>query len=222
MILFIILALLWAVPVWAVPAFDAANATGATEVDTVSTAITVAGSNRLMIGCASVSDEARSISSFTYDSVALTSVLTVAETGRVETAMYRLIAPNTGAHNLTVLLDASVGSVAVGGMSFTAANQSTPLDAAASDSDLTVDTGTVVVSSAATDLVAGCFGKEGVAATAGDTSRASAGTLSLVTQTGAASVTLDWSWADSSQYWAAVGVSINPLGSVRSRPIIFQ
>jgi hypothetical protein len=198
MILFIILALLWAVPVWAVPAFDAANATGATEVDTVSTAITVAGSNRLMIGCASVSDEARSISSFTYDSVALTSVLTVAETGRVETAMYRLIAPNTGAHNLTVLLDASVGSVAVGGMSFTAANQSTPLDAAASDSDLTVDTGTVVVSSAATDLV------------------------SLVTQTGGASVTLDWTWADSFQYWAAVGVSINPLGSVRSRPIIFQ
>jgi hypothetical protein len=195
-ILIIALVLLWSHPAWAVPVFDAANATTITEVDTVSTSITVAGTNRLMIGCATFNAD-RSISSFTYNSVGLTSVLSDFVATRQETAMYRLT---------------------VGGMSFTGAHQTVPLDTAVSDADLTEASATVAPSSATTDLVAGCFGKEGVAATAGDTSRASAGTLSLVTQTGAASVTLDWSWADSFQYWAAVGVSINPVATQRPIP----
>jgi hypothetical protein len=216
-ILIIALVLLWSHPAWAVPVFDAANATTITEVDTVSTSITVAGTNRLMIGCATFNAD-RSISSFTYNSVGLTSVLSDFVATRQETAMYRLIAPDTGTHNLTVLLDQAAGDLTVGGMSFTGAHQTVPLDTAVSDADLTEASATVAPSSATTDLVAGCFGKEGVAATAGDTSRASAGTLSLVTQTGAASVTLDWSWADSFQYWAAVGVSINPVATQRPIP----
>lgn len=87
-------------------AFDAAagakdNSGGVTSL---TFAHTNAGTNRILIVMGSVtSDTARTISSITYNAVALTPVTTVTA-GKVMSYMYYLIAPATGANNVVVTI----------------------------------------------------------------------------------------------------------------------
>jgi hypothetical protein len=216
MILFFLLAMLWAVPAVAAPVFNAAGATSAIEVDTATVGVASSGSNRLLVACLAA-NEGNTVSAFTYNSVALTAVTDLAHTGEVALWMRRLIAPDTGTNDLAVLMGAAVSTeLTIGGMTFTGVDQTTPLDAEATNSGVDSAGSVDVVSGAVDDLAAGCLVSQGDtpdSVTAGDDERFSAGSFaetSGVTQTGAASVTLDWSWL-ASHRWLAIGASINPV-----------
>jgi hypothetical protein len=175
----------------------------------------------MLVGVSINNDNMETVSSITYNGVPLTFVGAINNTrsgdddARVE--IWRLVAPATGTHNVVVTFSASLLQQAVAGvMTFTGVNQSTPLGPFASNEN-DPSPATVVVSSAANELVFGVVASEYGAITtdAGQTERWNrrVGTTDTYgagsTKTGASSVTLRWTLT-STPHWAAAGVSIKP------------
>lgn len=96
----------------------------------------------------------RTVSGVTYNGVALTSIDSRDRaTGTIQTSLWRLIAPATGAHTISVAMTAYNTNIAYGmATSFTGVNQTTPEDTAANGS-APASAGTSVGSSTPVTLV---------------------------------------------------------------------
>jgi Tol biopolymer transport system component len=191
--------------------------------DTVSH--TTAGLNRLMlVGISFGEDKGDTVSSVTYNGTALTFVgaQDTSDTTKARVEIWSLVAPDTGTHNVVVSFsDTNHEGATIGVMTFTGADQLTPLGtfSSAEGSDAAP---TTAVSSAADELVFGLaafndssdydFSPGG-----GQTERwdlydnktNGAGS----TEAGAATVTTSWSLPTSGP-WAAAGISIKPSTNI--------
>lgn len=189
---------------------------------------TCSGSDRLLRVTTSHFDSSDTISSITYNGVALTAVPGGStNNGQYYVTAYYLIAPDTGTHDIVVTVSGSVFDFGAGAISYTDAHQTTPLGTAVTATG-TSTTPSVTVSSAADELVDdGLVIIHGgtLSVGAGQTQRwnaiASSGFIKYAgsTEGGAASTTMSWS-NSSSQTWAIVAVPIKPVGGGGSSSII--
>jgi hypothetical protein len=215
-------------------AFDNANSIAGTAVSNVTTsAWTIAGSDRLLVGgmywSASTPPAYTAVKWEGSAGAALTQVgstLTVSAFARL--ALARLIAPNAASGTLYGEVSATADVLGVGGSSFTGAHQTTPLGTAATNSGNSASpaTATVDVSSAADELVTAVSAGDRpiadsitIATGAGQTMRwenevassFTAGTQS--TEPGAATVTMSEIYTSGGAVdWGIIGVSIKPAG----------
>ena len=131
---------------------DGTNSAAGTNVVSVMISHTTGtGPNRLMLVSVGT-DQTITVSSVTYNGVALNSVTNAADAGsakpRVE--IFRLVNPASGTHNLVVTLSAAA-NICVGVNTFTNVDQTTPLGTPAASAN----TSSVTVNSTANQLVYG-------------------------------------------------------------------
>lgn len=180
----------------------------------------VSGSDRLLlVGVYQTAGDTTTISSVTYNGVAMTEVLREVEaTLKVTCAIYRLIAPDTGTHDVVVTFSGTVSDCGGGSCSYTGVHQTTPLGTAVKASALSGGPATVDASSAAGEIVFGALGTISidVAVGTGVNDRweyevdGSAGHISAGgDKTGAASVTMSWTLTTGTS-WAIGAVPIKP------------
>lgn len=223
------------------PAFGAvavdATSTGQTTSANVTVSHTTSGAGRLMLVGVSITKEAGGAPSVSatsnYNGTTLTFVgalSTPDDKGRVE--VWRLLAPATGTHDLTINLSATPDGATVGVMTFTGVDQATPLGAFASAQN---DSGTasVNVNSAVGELIFAALVVEGggdidLVPGAGQTERWDlwqAGTATTngggSTKAGAAGA-VPMTWAFSSDKWAIGGVSIKPGATFTASGTVFE
>ena len=189
---------------------------------------TCSGSDRLLRVTTSHFDSSDTISSITYNGVALTAVPGGStNNGQYYVTAYYLIAPDTGTHDIVVTVTGSVFDFGAGAISYTDAHQTTPLGTAVTATG-TSTTPSVTVSSAADELVDdGLVIIHGgtLSVGAGQTQRwnaiASSGFIKYAgsTEGGAASTTMSWS-NSSSQTWAIVAVPIKPTAGAPATSIV--
>jgi hypothetical protein len=198
---------------------------------TFSHTVGAGGANRiLVVGVNIFSTGTLTVSSMTYAGQSMTFLAGVNNPGaRIRSEMWYIIAPATGANNIAITFSASVRAVA-GGMSYTGVHQAAPFGTAATASSDGSTTASVVVSSAAGELVVDTVGnRENTSETqsltvgAGQTQRyngvSRTGTISNSNvvgagseEAGAASVTMSWAAGPSSQDWAIVAAPLKPAG----------
>ena len=181
---------------------------------------TSAGNDRLMIVGVSINnDDFETVTSVTYDGVALTLVGTEAQSDDARIEIWRLIAQPTGTANVVVNFSAGLDESAVFGvMTFTGVDQTTPLGTFVSN-DGDSGTASVTASSTAGELVLDVVAAENadaLTAGSGQTDRWNLSGNSSPnvfgagsTEPGAGSVTMSWSLQDSDD-WAIGAVPIKP------------
>jgi hypothetical protein len=197
--------------------FDAATTgTVGHTVSTITFSHTTTGANRLLIVGVAFDTATPTVTSVTYAAVGMTQVFaqTVGSSGTV--AMYRLVAPATGANNVVITLSASSVFLQGGAVSFTGVDQTTPLGTPTSTSTF-ADPGTVDIASATGEVVIDALWSTCCATNtvgAGQTSRVnfndvttSGQSLCMSTEPGATTVTMSWSGSTAN---AIGGVSIKP------------
>jgi len=188
---------------------------------------TGSGADRLMlVGISFVNDQTETVTSVTYNGVALTSVGTVSSSDDARVEIWRLIAPPTGTYNVVIMFSAPLGRTAVAGvMTFTGVHQTTPLGTFASASlqcSAPCADPSVNVTSAVNELVfdtVACDTCTSFTVGAGQTERWNLAPLdgprpspgSGSTEPGAATVTMSWT-PGTDDHWAIGGVSIRPSG----------
>lgn len=204
---------------WAALAVDAAASCAGTGVSSLTCAHTVSGSNRELVNWVSWYHWASTLSGSAYNGVSLTAIPSgSAANGQYHIDGLHLIAPATGTNNLVATFSGSVYDVGMGSVSFTGADQTTPLGTAVTATG-TSTTPSVTVSSAAGEIVVdGLAIIHGGTLTVGgsQTQRwneiALAGTIKYAgsTQGGAASTTNTWT-NSTSQVWAQGAVPVKPV-----------
>ena len=208
------------------------TAEAAVEVDAVSSnstagiSITIphttSGTNRLMlVGVSFNNNGLETVTGVTYNSVALTFVGTIRNVDDARVEIWRLIAPDTGTHDVVVTFSADLLQEGFAGVvTFTGVHQTTPLGTFASAAADGI-TATVNVSSATGELVFDVLAAEySTSATvgAGQTQRwniiltGSIGAGS--TEPGAATVTMSWTLTAAGDHWAIGGVPIKPAAAL--------
>jgi len=210
------------------PAVDSVSSFASNGAGPFTWAHTCSGSDRLLRVTTSHFDSSDTISSITYNGVALTAVPGGStNNGQYYVTAYYLIAPDTGTHDIVVTVSGSVFDFGAGAISYTDAHQTTPLGTAVTATG-TSTTPSVTVSSAADELVDdGLVIIHGgtLSVGAGQTQRwnaiATSGFIKYAgsTEGGAASTTMSWS-NSSSQTWAIVAVPIKPVGGGGGSSII--
>lgn len=194
---------------------------------------TCSGSNRLLIVdvCNDEDSSAVTVSSVTYNGVALTQRITVNRSNSIRASIWYLIAPATGANNVVVTLASSQEFVAAA-RSYTGVSQTTPLGTAAS-ANATSTAPSVNVSSAADELVhdvVDVIGSNTYTIGAGQTERwtktaSSSGVVDVVnargsTEVGAATTTMSWTLA-LSDLWVIAAVPIKPSAAAGGGTVTF-
>ena len=143
-------------------AFDATSNSGYQTAASYNWSHTCSGSNRILIvGVSMLSVVGSSVSSITYNGVALTKIRSDASvSGAVRTELWRLVNPATGANTVAVTLSAALDSIS-GAQSFTGVNQTSPIEVNAGASatnvgaaDATVDLTTINDGEMVVDVVA--------------------------------------------------------------------
>lgn len=198
-------------------AFDAAATGGAASASSVTFSHTCTGSDLLLlVGVHLYNVNGATISSVTYNGIALTLVDSAANSNR-RVSLYRLVAPATGANDVVITLSGTEFEVNGGSMSFTGVDQTTPLGTAVAANGNST-TPTVDVSAATNDVVAAVLAIEHsgtLSVGAGQTSRYSAvggggwNKYAGSTEPGATTTTMSWSDTVGGA-WGIVGVPIKP------------
>ena len=195
---------------------------GTTEGLSVTIPHTTSGTNRLMlVGVSMAPKSGYTVSSITYNGDNLSVVGTRQESDKARIEIWSLIAPDIGAHDVVVTLSSSDHEgAAVGVMTFTGVDQSTPLGTFTSAIDDS-DSPSVNVTSAAGELVFDTLaleedGAQNIAPGSGQTERWDLDSNKTngggSTEPGAANVTMSWSITDSRK-WALGAVPIKPAVS---------
>ena len=114
-------------------AFDATSESSCTS-DALSPYViswshTVTGTNTLLVVGVSTANQDNTISSITYNSVALTLIRTDVNAGANLSSLWYLVNPSTGANTITVTFGESISTAYAAAVSLTEVNQSNPLDA---------------------------------------------------------------------------------------------
>jgi hypothetical protein len=180
---------------------------------------TASGDNRLLlVGLAFDNDNLETVSSVTYNSVALTSQIQINNTDDAWAEIWTLVAPDTGTHDMVLTFSTSLLQQAtVGVMSLTGVDQTTPVSATASDNTpATAASHTLNISSATDELVVDVLAGESLTSITADGSQTERWNLNngfsyggCSTKAGAASVDMIWSFG-ATDYWAHVAASLAP------------
>ena len=173
-------------------------------------------STLLLVGIARKASNA-TVTSVTYAGVAMTAIPSGSFDGNPDLFTYYLVNPTTGVNNIVVTCSAAT-ETAIGAVTYSGVDQSTPLDTAAVASGSS-GTASVNVSSASGDLVQDFLAVDDgpvVTVGAGQTSvydDAVGGKIRAAgsIENGATTVTMSWTF--SSKPWAICGVSINPAAA---------
>jgi prepilin-type N-terminal cleavage/methylation domain-containing protein len=182
------------------------------------------GTNRLMlVGVTFNNDNNETVTSVTYNGVALTLKGTETNSDDARVEIWSLVAPDTGTHNVVITFSAALAQEGIAGvMTFNGVDQSTPLGSFYSVQGDDTATASLDISSAEGEFVYGVIAAEYDALTSGSgmdeqwnmsvdgTSTNGAGGT---TNCGAATVPMSWSLvaeASPSNHWAIGGVSIKP------------
>jgi len=140
-------------------AFDASSNTElSANLTSYSQSHTCSGSNRILfVGVNAIDTPYNQITGVTYNGVSMTLIDSRFKASDRGTYLYRLIAPATGANNITV--SASSGTrFSLDGISFTGVDQTTPIDVSTTqESASTTITQTVTVANANSFLVSSMF-----------------------------------------------------------------
>ena len=196
---------------------------GEAAFTTLSWSHTTSGDDRILyVEVAFGPTTAETVSSITYNSVALTEVISENGGDNNRISIWRLIAPATGANTVLVTMSASTLRGCAAAISLTGVDQTTP-DDTASAGTATDTTPTINITNSATDdLVLGFLNfRNETAATVG------AGQTTRVTQTGnptsqnlycssepGAAGTITISWSGASNLWKIAAFSVNPVAVV--------
>ena len=192
------------------------------------------GTNRVAIACINVnrgSGSPVSVTSYTWNGVAMTSLGTADAAGTASALMYLLKNPTCdgAAHNAVITLAASPSHYIVGNIAFFQdVDQTTSTDTVATATG-TAPSITVNVSSAVGDFVVDCVASRNsntnITKDASQTLESFDQTTHLTaannieggmsSETGAATVTMSWSGGVVD--WAQVGVSVNPVSATTRR-----
>ena len=176
--------------------FDNGTATTASAVNTTVTVPFTVGSNSNRLLIVDITANAiSSISSVTYNGVAMTQLLSNSVAANSH-QVYYLVAPATGTHNLVITGGLSI-TASIGISSFYNVSQTTPVGAVSSNSGVMPTTDNLTVSSAAMNLVYDSTGESSSCPSAGGGQTAahscvtvSSAYLAATYKTGAASVTM--------------------------------
>ena len=212
--------------------FDAASG-GTTDTPATSLTIahTCAGANGLITVPVQIKNNgSQTVTGVTYNGVALTLKAAVNNGTNIRSELWYLVAPATGANNIVITASASTRFTG-GGISFNGADQTTPLGTAATATGN--DTApSVAVSAASGDIVIDSMAYMGINGTglptasvgSGQTERFNQSATGGIgtedkyvggagsTEAGAASVTMDWTLSDTTQ-WATIGVAVKPVST---------
>ena len=195
-----------------------ATSTGESHGEDILIPHTTSGANRLMmvgvsLNHAAVSD---SVSSITYNAESLRHVGTI-KNGDARVEIWALEAPDVGTYDVDVKFSSNSDGVAVGVMTFTGVDQTTPLGAFISNSGAS-GSASVTVASAANELAFGVVAVDDptdyvLGVGTGQANEWDAYGFEISgggsTKAGAASVDLTWNWTGSDN-WAVGGISIKP------------
>jgi len=201
--------------------FDAAsNGTTTTSPLTISHTVAAGSKRLLVVGIYGRAGTSFSISSVTYNGVALTEA-GFSKSGLSYCGLWYLIAPATGTHNVVITF-AGVGSprISAGVVSRIGVDQTTPIGTVAATT-LTTGQPTVNVSSATDEVVVDVVGVHADATFtvgANQTSRwvaPTTGTMSAAgsEEPGAATVTMSWTASSTGSFWRIVAMPIKPDAS---------
>ena len=208
-------------------AFDAASNSGyQTAQSTYSWSHTCTGSDRfLTVGVSMLSVAGSSVSSITYNGVALSLIRARASAaGAIRAELWGLINPASGANTIVVTLSAALDSIG-NAVSFSGVNQTLAYEAANDASatnvgaaDATVDITTVANNDWGVDVVATT--DTAITVGAGQTSRGNVtGTLgsgAMSTEgpkTPAGSVTMSWTDVGAAATWTIVSAAVRPTSA---------
>ena len=140
--------------------FDAtSNSSTTTATSLTFSHTTGTGGNTIIVVVVAWRDAARTVSSVTYNALALTALTQRDNTVDDHVQIFYRVAPTTGANNVVVTMDSSTNDIIAGATTFNGVNQSSPVgtetSAAANGTDATVavttTAGDVVVGGVATD-----------------------------------------------------------------------
>lgn len=212
--------------VYAAVAVDDSTSDRCTSCSTLSYPFTVgsSGVNRLLVvGVAVNGSPAPTVSSVTYNGVALTQIGTQLDSApgyenisRID--QWRLVAPATGTHNVVVTLSSAAGALLSGATSLTGVDQGSPVRGYTADDGWST-TASVTVSSADGDLVLDtvCNGNS-VGAPSQDqqyvlnnSSSYGCDNIGGSTKAGASSVVM--SWGVGNDIWIHFAAAIKPAGA---------
>ena len=198
-----------------------ATTTGTSGGGDFSISHTTSGTDRLMLVGVSINEASNeNVTSITYNGDSLTPV-GIREDGDAVVEIWSLVAPDVGTYNVNVTLSGTTDGNTAGVTTFTGVDQTTPLGAFASGSGVG-GSGSATVNSAGGELVFATIAVDD----ATDYDLVPGGTQTErwdliggpdingggMTESGAASVVMDWTWSGSDN-WAVGGVSIKPLSS---------
>ena len=182
---------------------------------------TCAGSDRVLLVGISYYDSGDTVSAITYNSVAMTVVpSSTVSNGQYTVSFYRLIAPATGSNTVSITFTGNVFDFKAGSVSFTGADQTTPLGTAVTATGSST-TPSVTVTSATGEIVLDTLVivHSGTLTVDGSQAQRWNGTGGFgfikgggSTEAGASSTTMSWS-NSTSQNWAIVGVPVKPVAA---------
>ena len=180
--------------------------------------LTGSGTNRFMlVGVSLEPNTSQTVTSVTYNGVALNLVGTRANVGKARIELWKLLNPASGNNNVIVTFSGTPTNGAVVGVTtFSDVDQTTPLGTFASASGSNA-LATVNVTSAVSEIVFDVVAFERNAtltAGAGQTQRWNINSNDFLgagsTEAGAASVTMSWAYGDSRE-WAIGAVGVKPV-----------
>lgn len=188
---------------------------------------TCTGSNLiLVVGVARRGGTSSVVSGITFNSVALTNVTANHPSNAIGVELWRLLAPDTGAHTIEITMSSSASIIEGFGVSYTGVHQSSPTGTPA-DIDGNSSAPSVDVTSAAGELVVDVVGIKATDATetltagASQTSRGEEGSSDggtiymyggMSEEAGAGTVTMSWDASPASDVWVISGVALKPTG----------
>lgn len=205
--------------------FDAVFASLAAAASSLTYSHTVGtGENRIIMVEPTFLDAiagSASISSVTYAAVTMTVVpsstqaFTIVGVYDAQAAHYSLVAPATGANNVVYTPSESCDALYCGSQSWFGVHQTASLGTAAIATATTTTPSVVVTSAVGEIVVANVIGIDALGAFASaDTERweqgggTDAGVAGGASQTGAATVTMDWTGGQTDREWGCSGVSM--------------
>ena len=201
-------------------AFDAVTSGQANGAGPFTLSHTTSGADRvLVVGVIIHAGAGITITSVTYNGVAMTVIPSSTITGTYAVSLYGLIAPASGANTVSISISGNA-EIGFGAMSLTGADQTTPFGTANTATG-TSTTPSVTVSSASGEIVVDTgqiFHSGTFSVGAGQTSRwSSFSTGGWVkhfgsTEPGDTSVTMSWS-NTTSQGWALSAVPVKPVSA---------
>ena len=205
-------------------AYDATSSGSGNGVGPFTVAHTCSGSDRVLCVSIAVYDTGDVVTGVTYNSVALTPIGS-ASNGQFTVSQWYLIAPATGANNISVSVSGNVFDIGIAAVSLTGAHQTSAIGTQATGSG-TDTTPTTTVTSAADEIIIDglIINNSGTLSVgAAQTARVNAATgggfikYASSTATGNASEVMSWS-NTTSQAWAIVATPFKPSGGATGQP----